>query len=157
MKWYKIKTEADIEYLHHIYNNFADSTLVSYRFESGNFVDENQVGHEFNRNKFYLFQRLNDNPFSIEIVFEYTKRFNFFAPVGTEDSWRSEIEFAKIVKKGRWFYWTTWGNFDPDNQEHFSYNDFILIQAQTIKWRVVEEYNIRRLLEPSGGNPGGTD
>ncbi len=55
--------------------------------------------------------------------------FNFFAPVGSEDSWRSEIDYAKIVKTDKWFYWTTWEDFAPNNQEHLKYNDFILIQA----------------------------
>lgn len=139
MKWYELKTSMDIEKLLHVYSNFADSTLVSYKFESGNFVDENQVSHEFNSNELcLLFQRLDDNPFSIEIMFEYTKYFNFFAPVGSEDSWRSEIDYAKIVKTDKWFYWTTWEDFDPNNQEHLKYNDFILIQAQNVKWRVVK-------------------
>ena len=125
MEWYEIKTSTDIEKLLHTYNNFADTTLVGYKFESGNFIDENQVSHEFNSNKLcLLFQRLDDNPFSIEIVFEFTKYFNFFAPVGTEDSWRSEIDFAKIVKNDKWFYWTTWEDFDPNNPEHLNYNDF---------------------------------
>lgn len=139
MKWYELKTSMDIEKLLHVYNNFADSTLVSYKFESGNFGDENQVSHEFNSNELcLLFQILDDNPFSIEIMFEYTKYFNFFAPVGSEDSWRSEIDYAKIVKTDKWFYWTTWEDFDPNNQEHLKYNDFILIQAQNVKWRVVK-------------------
>ena len=139
MEWYELKTSTDIENLLRIYNNFLDATLVSYHFESGNFVDEDLVSHEFNRNNLgLLFQRLYDNPFSIEIMFEYIKLFNFFAPVGCEDSWRSEIEFAKIVKNDRWYYWTTWEDFDPDNPEHLEYNDFILIQAQNVKWRIVK-------------------
>lgn len=139
MKWYELKTSIDIEKLLHVYNNFADATLVSYKFESGNFVDENQVSHEFNSNTLcLLFERLDDNPFSIEIMFEYTKYFNFFAPVGSEDFGRSEINYAKIVKNDKWFYWTTWEDFDPNNQEHLKYNDFILIQAQNVKWRVVK-------------------
>lgn len=139
MKWYKIKTLTDIEYIQKLYNNFADATLVRYKFESGNFVDDNQVSHEFNSNKLcLLFQRLDNNPNSIEIMFDYTKRFNFFAPVGSEDSWRSEISFAKIVKNDKWFYWTTWEEFNPENEEHLNYNDFILIQAQQIRWRIVK-------------------
>lgn len=139
MKWYEIKTSADIEYLQMLYNNFADVTLVGYKFESGNFVDENQVSHEFNNNKLcLLFQRLDINPNSIGIMFEHTKRFNFFAPIGSEDSWRSEINFAKVVKNDTWFYWTTWEGFDLENEEHLKYNDFILVEAQQIKWRIVK-------------------
>lgn len=139
MKWNEIKTLTDIEYLQKLYNNFEDATLVRYKFESGNFVDDDQVSHEFNSNELcLLFQRLDNNPNSIEIMFNYTKRFNFFAPVGSEDSWRSEISFAKIVKNDKWFYWTTWEEFNPENEEHLNYNDFILIQAQQIKWRIVK-------------------
>lgn len=93
----------------------------------------------FNKNKlFMLFQRLDVNPFSIEILFEYTKYFNFFTPVGGMDSFRSEINYAKIVKNDNWFYWTTWEDFEPEWREHLSYNDFILVQAKIIKWRIVK-------------------
>lgn len=139
MDWNEIKTLEDIEYLHKIYDHFEDSTLVSYHFESGNFVDEDLVGYEYNSNKLcLLFQRLDTNPNSIEIMFEYTRRFNFFAPVGSKDSWSSYMDFAKIVKDDHWFYWTTWEDFDPNNQEHLNYNDFILIQAEKVKWRIVK-------------------
>lgn len=139
MEWHTLETTEDIKYLLDTYGNFLDSTLVSYYFQSGNYVDSDRVGYEFNDNNLYLlFQRLDDNPFSIEILFEYTKFFNFFAPVANEDNWNSEIQFAKIVKSGKWYYWTTWDEFNPDNPEHFNYNDFILIQAQSVKWRVVE-------------------
>jgi hypothetical protein len=139
MKWYPVKTSEDIEKLLTAYGHFEDSTLVGYQFDSGNYVDEDRVSYEVNTNQLcLLFQRLDDNPFSIELVFEYTKRFNFFAPVGADISWRSEILFAKIVKDDNWFYWTTWKEFDPYQPEHLSYNDFMLIQAKDLKWRIVE-------------------
>ena len=46
MAWNEVKTTDDIEKLQQLYNNFRDSTLVGYRFESGNFVDKNRVSHE---------------------------------------------------------------------------------------------------------------
>ena len=83
----------------HIYDHFEDSTLVSYKFESGNFVDKQRVSHEFNTNQLcLLFQRMDD----------------------------------------KWFYWTTWKDFNPQNQEHLNYNDFVLIQAKGVKWRIIE-------------------
>lgn len=138
MEWKELKTTKDIEDLQEIYNNFLDATLVEYRFESGNYVDENRVSYEVNNNNLYLlFQRLYDNPFSIEILFEHTKHFNFLSPIGGDISLRSEIEFAKITRNQDYFYWTLWEEFDPDNQEHLNYNDFFLIEAQSVKWRIV--------------------
>lgn len=139
MDWYEIRTQSDIEYLQKVYHDFEDSFLVSYTFESGNYVDEDEVGWESNSSVLsLLFQRMDHDPFSIEIVFEYTRRFNFFSPVGREDNWRSEILFAKIAKNDEWFYWTKWEDFDPYNEEHLSYNDFILIEARQVKWRIIK-------------------
>lgn len=139
MRWIEIKTLADIEYIQKEYNNFEDSILVNFRFESGNYVDAQRVEYENNDNNLYLlFQRLDENPFSIEIMFEQTKRFNFFAPIRGNDIWRAEIEFAKIVKNDEFYYWTKWEDFNPYNEEHLNYNDFILIESKQVKWRVVE-------------------
>ena len=129
MAWNEVKTTDDIEKLQQLYNNFRDSTLVGYRFESGNFVD---------KNLYLLFQRLDDNPFSIEILFQYTTRFNFLAPIGGQSSQRTEINFAKIEKNSEYFYWTEWEGFDPYNEAHLKYNDFILIEAERVKWRIIE-------------------
>ena len=85
-----------------------------------------------------LFQRLDDNPFSIEILFQYTTRFNFLAPIGGQSSQRTEINFAKIEKNNEYFYWTEWEGFDPYNEAHLKYNDFILIEAERVKWRIIE-------------------
>lgn len=139
MEWIEVKTLVDIEYLQKTYNNFEDSILVNFRFESGNYVDEERVGHEFNNNNLYLlFERLDDQPFSIEIMFQYTKRFNFFAPIGGDDIWRSEIEFAKLAKNDEFYYWTKWEGFNPYDKEHLKYNDFILIESKQVKWRIVD-------------------
>ena len=122
-----------------VYHDFEDSVLVSYTFESGNYVDDDEVSWEYNSNKLsLLFQRMDHDPFSIEIVFDYTKRLNFFAPVGALDKWGSGIDFAKIAKNDEWFYWTKWSDFDPCNEEHLNYNDFILIEARYVKWRVIK-------------------
>lgn len=140
MNWIEIKTEEDIRNLQKIYGNFEDSTLVNFRFESGNYVDEKRVSHEYNNNNLYvLFQRLENAPFSIELMFEYAKRINFFAPIGGMDKWRSEIDFAKIIRNDEFYYWTQWEEFDPYDEEHLKYNDFILIEAKKIRWRIVEE------------------
>ena len=46
--------------------------------------------------------------------------------------------FAKIVHNDEFYYWTVWEDFDPYNEEHFNYNDFMLIEAYEIKWRIIE-------------------
>jgi len=139
MEWIEIKTMEDIEELHRQYNFFEDSYVVKFSFDSGNYVDREGVGHEYNNNNLILvFERLDDNPFSIEIMFTHTRRLNYFFPVQGKDNWTSDINFAKIVKNDEFYYWTIWKEFDPYNDEHLEYNDFILIEAKCIKWRVIE-------------------
>lgn len=50
MEWHTLETTEDIKYLLDTYGNFLDSTLVSYYFQSGNYVDSDRVGYEFNDN-----------------------------------------------------------------------------------------------------------
>lgn len=137
MEWNIIETEKDIDYLQQMYGNFMDSKLVSFNLQTGNYVDENLTGYEYNNNIFtMLFQREDINPFSIELIFEYTKRLNFVSPV-MNDNWSSEILYGKIVKNNKYIYWTKWKDFDPYNEEHLLYNDFFLVEAYKAKWRIV--------------------
>lgn len=137
MEWYIIETEKDIENLQLVYGNFMDSKLVSFHLETGNYVDEELTGYEYNNNIFtMLFQREDIHPFSIEIVFEYMRRLNFISPVMNEN-WSSEILYGKIAKNSKYIYWTNWKNFNPCNEEHLSYNDFFLVEACKVKWRIV--------------------
>lgn len=139
-EWKDIVTMDDINELAKIYHDFEDSLIVRFTFESGNYVDDQGVGHGYDTNNLVvLFQRMDKNPFSIEILFEGTGKINFLAPVPDVPGydWVPDILYAKLTKDEDFFYWTLWKDFDPYNEEHLQYNDFILIQAKKVKWRVV--------------------
>ena len=141
MDWIVLDNESKIKELMNLYNNFEDAFLTKFEFDSGNFVDCDGVGYSNNLNKLSMqFQRMDDNPFSIEIVFEYLTKLNFFPP-----NWDgkyadiADINFAKIVKNDSNIYWTQWEDFDPYNHKHLNFNDFTLVEAKKAKWRMVSE------------------
>ena len=105
--WIEVKSGEDIKELQKQYNDFEDSYLVSFSFESGNYVNACRIGHENNNNILILrFERLDNNPFSIELRFESTRRLNCFFPVEGKDNWTSGIQYAKIAKNEEFYYWT---------------------------------------------------
>lgn len=139
MNWIEVKSNKCIEELHKCYGNFEDSYMVSFAFDSGNYVDDERIGYEKNSNILIMkFERLDNNPFSIELMFEETRRLNCFFPIEGKDNWTADIQFAKIAKNKEFYYWTEWEDFNPYNNEHLEYNDFILIEAKKIKWRIIE-------------------
>ncbi len=102
-------------------------------------MDDERVGHEYNNNILVVkFERLDNDPFCIEMRFEQTRRINCLFPVNGQDNWTSGIMFAKVVKNNDFYYWTVWKDFDPYNAEHMEFNDFFLIEARKIQWRILE-------------------
>ena len=140
MEWLELKTQKDIEELMEFYDHFEDTFLVRFTFESGNYVDPKKIeGYEVNDNNLIVrFERLINNPYAIELLFERTRRMNCIFPFWGKDNWSSDIMFAKIVHNDEFYYWTEWRDFDPYNQEHLNYNDFMMIEAYAIKWRIIE-------------------
>lgn len=143
MEWKKLETQEDIEKMLKFYDHFEDTFLVRFTFESGNYVDSKEwVGYEVNDNNLIVrFDRLNNNlndPYAIELLFERTRRMNCIFPFWGKDNWTAGIMYAKIVHNDEFFYWTEWRDFDQYNEEHLNYNDFMLIEAYAIKWRIIE-------------------
>lgn len=139
MKWIEIKSNEDIQKINKQYNNFEDSYLINFSFESGNYVDSERIGYENNNNILILkFERIDNNPFSIELMFERTRRLNCFFPIEGKDNWTSGIQYAKIAKNEEFYYWTVWEEFNPYDNEHLKYNDFILVEAKNVRWRIIE-------------------
>ena len=137
--WNDVDSTEDIEKIQKQYNDFEDSYLVRFWFESGNYVDDDRIGYENNNNILIMrFERLDNNPFSIELKFEGTRRLNCFFPVEGKDNWTSDIQFAKITKNEEFYYWTVWEEFNPYECKHLEYNDFMLIEAKKISWRIIE-------------------
>ena len=136
MEWNYINNSDDVEYIQKLYGNFEDVELVSFSFESGNYIDDDLVGYETNSNNLHvIFQRMDINPFSIEVIFENMGQILYLTPMNKE--YTSDILFAKFVKTEDCIYWTTWDEFDPYNKEHLSYGDFDLIKARRAKWRII--------------------
>lgn len=140
MEWMDLKTQEDIDKLMSFYHHFEDTVLARFTFESGNYVDPKEVvGYHVDTNNLIVrFERLTHNPYAIELLFEKTSRMNCIFPFWGKDNWDSEIMFAKIVHNDEFYYWTVWKDFDPYNEEHLNYNDFMLIEAYEIKWRIIE-------------------
>lgn len=135
MEWIVINTEKDILDIQKQYDNFLDAEIVRFGFESGNYIDTELVGYEYMKNELHvIFQRMDINPFEIEVVFEGMRRINFYAPLMDERS--SCISYAKFVKNDSFIYWTKWKDFDPYNSEHLEAN-VTFIEAKKAMWRII--------------------
>ena len=138
MDWIKIQSEEDIQKLNNAYGYFEDSYLVKMEYLSGDSVDDNLVASETQENNLkVVFQRWPRNPFSIELWFEHTKRINMYFQNGNK--YLSDIMFAKVCKNDKSYFWTIWEEFEPTNTEHLKINDVYLIEAESIKWRIVKD------------------
>ena len=139
MIWNEINNDNDIQQLNETYNHFEDSMLVRMEYISGDYIDSERVGHMEQRNDLKaVFQRLDDDPFSIELLFTHTKRLSFVF-VNPTDKCLSDIMYAKVCKNDKSVFWTLWEDFDPYNEEHLSISDLTLIEADSLKWRIVSE------------------
>ncbi len=138
LEWNDVVNDLDIEDLNNAYDFFEDSMIVSMNYISGDTVDENLVGTMRQDNDLkILFQRLDANPFSIELWFTHTKQVRFIF-VNPSDKCLSDIMRAKVCRNNRSLFWSTWDEFDPENQEHLSRTDIIFVEAEGLKWRYVE-------------------
>ena len=138
MEWYEIKNDADIEKINSIYSNFEDTMLVKMEYVSGDYIDNEMVGWMEQSNDLkVLFQRLDRNPFSIELWFTNTKRMNMFF-VNPQENKLSDMLYAKVCRNENSLFWTVWKDFDPYNEEHLLLNDIYCIESQGLKWRIVE-------------------
>lgn len=137
MEWNEIKTDEDIRYLNEIYHNFEDSLIVSMEYVSGDYVDRELLGHmEMTNDLKVIFQRLDNDPFSIELWFTNTKMMNFvFA--NYRDNRLSDIMYAKVCRNNEMIFWTLWEDFDPYREDHIP--ETVLIGAYGLKWRIVKD------------------
>lgn len=139
MKWKKISSDTDINQLNELYNFFEDAVLVEMKYISGNNVDGELVGSLENKNDLKItFKRLDRKPFCIELWFTHTKRLSFRF-INPSDNLLSDILFAKVCKNDDSVFWTLWEDFNPDCKEHLSCKDLSIIEAEGLKWRIVED------------------
>ena len=139
MEWHEINTAEDIEQLQKIYGNFEDSYLVRMEYVSGDHVDHELVGSMVQSNDLRaVFQRLDEDPFSIELWFTHTKRVNMFF-VNPADRCLSDIYSAKVCMNSSSVFWTVYMDFDPYSEADISARDIMLIEAEGMRWRVLSE------------------
>lgn len=137
MDWIEIECEEDIQQLNNAYGYFEDSYLVKMDYTSGDLVDENLVGYEGQSNDLRMvFQRIERSPFSIELWFGHTKRINMYFHNGNK--FLSDIMFAKVCKNDESYFWTVWEEFEPNNKEQLEMKDVCFIEANSVKWRIIE-------------------
>ena len=126
----------DIQHLNDIYDDFEDSYIVRMEYISGDYVDKDLLGHMEQKNDLKVtFQRLNNNPFSIELWFTNTKCVNLVF-VNPPDKCLSNIIYAKVCRNDKSIFWTVWQEFNPNNEEHLF--GTTLIESSGLKWRIVE-------------------
>lgn len=137
MGWNEIRNDEDIRRLNELYGYFEDSVIVSMSYRSGDFVDKELMGHmEMKNDLRVVFQRLDNDPFSIELWFKNTRRMNFEF-INPSDECVSDIMDAKVCKNDSSFFWTIWKDFDPYDPEHFL--GTVLIESEKLSWRVVTD------------------
>ena len=137
MLWNELNTKEQIENFLKLYDNFLDSFIVKFWYDSGNYVcrADPYKASQYNKHDLTIrFERMEYAPCAVELKFEGIKRFNY----PTNEDELSDILFAKIVKNDKYIYWTMWEDFDPNNEEHLNYNDFTLIEATKASWRSVD-------------------
>ena len=136
MEWTEIKTDEDIQHLNELYDFFLDSVIVRMEYVSGNYINKEYEGYIEDANDLkILFQRMDGNPFSIELWFTNTKRVCFLFS-NPQDNFMLDILYAKVCKNDKTFFWTVWDEFDPYDEEHIL--GTTLIEAYGLKWRIVE-------------------
>lgn len=136
MEWHEIENDADLARLNELYGYFEDSFIVRMEYLSGDYVDSDLCGHMEQTNDLRVtFQRLDREPFSIELWFSHTKRISLFF-ANPQDKRLSDILFAKVCRNDSAFFWTLWEEFDPYNPEHLE--GTALIEACGLKWRIAE-------------------
>ena len=138
MEWYEVKNDADIQKINEMYNYFEDAMLVSMEYVSGDYIDNKLVGYMEQTNDLkVIFQRLDSNPFSIELWLTHTKRLSNFIFINPGDSCLSDLLYAKVCRNDKSIFWTVWEEFNPYDEEHLLSTDIKLIEAAGLKWRVL--------------------
>lgn len=140
-EWTELKTSEDCMNLQKLYGDFEDAYLISYRFDSHNYVDVDLSVPSIGQNRLYLlFQREFYDPFSIELLFDETERFYFNSTVRFwyGSIFTPDIGFAQIFKTDDYFYWTDKEDFDPRDVEHTSFADSTFVEAKRLYWRIVK-------------------
>lgn len=139
LEWNEVQSDKDVDFLNNIYDNFEDSLIVSINYISGDSIDDNLVGNMKQDNDLrIIFQRLDKNPFSIELWFTHTKQIRFLFS-NPSDNCMSDIMKAKVCRNEKSVFWTSWIDFNPNKREHLSYSDVVLIEAEGLRWRYITE------------------
>jgi hypothetical protein len=130
MSWNIIKSQADVNYLNDLFDNFHDSYLKELCFSSGSYIS---VDHLMNENNEpiarFLFQRQWENPSIIEIEFRDVIQLNI-KPEGKDEF--TYISIAHLYFHDDVFFWSA-----RDYEIHEDGKDaYTWVAAKQVKWRV---------------------
>ncbi len=134
MKWNRVTSQEDVNYLNEVFGNFHDSCLKEICFSTGGYVSDNLsmnvISLPIAR---FLFQRQMKNPSVIEMEFKEIIQINI-KPV--EKDYGVDIISTHLYLKNGIFFWS-------ENDYEFHENDkdmYTWIAARFVQWRVRNEF-----------------
>jgi hypothetical protein len=133
MSWNIIKSQADVNFLNDVFDNFHDSYLKELCFVSGSYIGEDRSMNEHNEPMArFLFQRQWENPSVIEIEFSDVIQINI-KPEGKDEF--TYISIARLYFHNNIFFWSA-----RDYEIHEDGKDaYTWVAAKQVKWRVRDE------------------
>ncbi len=137
--WTEIRNQEDIDKLMYDFGGFHDGCLKELRYLSGEYVNKDLSMYPLNseRNIYAIFQRQWKNPSVIEMVFEGVECMTLNP---CNEDYDGIIYGAYMVIHDGKFIWFDCDDFKDDYRELYEYNDVTWIKAETVKWRVVDNY-----------------
>ncbi|WP_346929606.1 hypothetical protein [Clostridium sp.] len=137
--WTEIRNQEDIDKLMYDFGGFHDGCLKELRYLSGEYVNKDLSMYPLNseRNIYTIFQRQWKNPSVIEMVFEGVECMTLNP---RNEDYDGIIYGAYMVIQDGRFIWFDCDDFKDDYRELYKYNDVTWIKAETVKWRVVDNY-----------------
>jgi len=137
--WTEIRNQEDIDKLMYDFGGFHDGCLKELRYLSGEYVNKDLSMYPLNseRNIYAIFQRQWKNPSVVEMVFEGVECMTLNP---RNEDYDGIIYGAYMVIQDGKFIWFDCDEFKDDYRELYEYNDVTWIKAETVKWRVVDNY-----------------
>ncbi|MBC1507387.1 hypothetical protein HCJ58_10510 [Listeria sp. FSL L7-1509] len=126
MEWEKIETQADIDNLMHLINNFHDSCINGLTYSSGTYVDE-EYSMIMNTEPVVnlLIQRQSEFMTNIELCLSGVSKFHINNDLGLT----LDILGAHFIKQEEDFYWYSSEDIEDDTVTRFV--------CKEIKWRSI--------------------
>ncbi|WP_339147191.1 MULTISPECIES: hypothetical protein [unclassified Sutcliffiella] len=141
MEWKELKDRNDIYNLLETFGEFHDSCLKELYMWTESYVDESLsmgMSTDLDTNVRILFQRQNDNPSAIELLFEGVTQFHI---VPSPINYDPVIYEAKLILHEGYFYWADDLDWEPNT---YTQGANSWISAKNLKWRDVSSWMGKR-------------